>query len=404
MGQINCSLRSLLTWLAASSLLAAGCVSTDDVSGAPDEGAPDLTTGEFAGHTAPSLGPVGQWEWHDVPGAVCGYGQQTGFAVNVGTGSDVMIYLEGGGLCFDEITCAAMLPSTPITGGATALASYFTDGFTAATFAQILAQGGYSTGIFDRTLPNNPFQDSTLIYIPYCTGDLHTGSTTQWFFLNQRTAHFAGLQDLDLFLAMIVPAFPDASRVTLTGTSAGGFGSVLTYAHVSEAFGDKRVDLVTDSGPLLWIDPVVSLGFPVWNTNALIPADCPQCLQNYTHLYSYLSTKYPASRFALLSHDQDLVISVGYLMLPFPEFYLTMNDFTRHTIGPNPNWKYFVAGGTGHGFLYNLRESSTEQVLHCNWQFGLCVPYWVPVTTVLADWLTQLVTDDPGWQSVSSIL
>ncbi|MEO7732223.1 MAG: hypothetical protein ABIY55_14715 [Kofleriaceae bacterium] len=63
-----------------------------------------------------------------------------------------------------------------------------------------------------------------------------------------------------------------------------------------------------------------------------------------------------------------------------------------------------MAGGTGHGFLYNILESSTEQVKHCNWQFGLCFPYWEPVTTVLADCLMQMVIDDPTWQSVSSIL
>src|SRR5689334_21969024 len=81
---------------------------------------------------APVLsGPVGEWTWFDIPGAVCGYGQQTGIGVSVGTGSEVMIYLEGGGLCWDEVTCAASIPPLPpVTNQTIVLASYFTSGFT----------------------------------------------------------------------------------------------------------------------------------------------------------------------------------------------------------------------------------------------------------------------------------
>ena len=40
----------------------------------------------------------------------------------------------------------------------------------------------------------------------------------------------------------------------------------------------------------------------------------------------------------------------------------------------------------------------TKPELHCRQELGLCVPYWVAKTTVLADWLTRMVTDDPSWQ------
>src|SRR5688572_22279448 len=71
----------------------------------------------------PPLGEIGEWTWLDVPGAVCGLGQPTGFAVNVGTGTDVLMYMEGGGLCWDELSCQVEIP------GFAALASYFQRGY-----------------------------------------------------------------------------------------------------------------------------------------------------------------------------------------------------------------------------------------------------------------------------------
>ena len=42
--------------------------------------------------------------------------------MNEGTGSDVLIYMEGGGLCWDGASCALDIP------GFAQLASYFTNG------------------------------------------------------------------------------------------------------------------------------------------------------------------------------------------------------------------------------------------------------------------------------------
>jgi hypothetical protein len=39
----------------------------------------------------------------------------------------------------------------------------------------------------------------------------------------------------------------------------------------------------------------------------------------------------------------------------------------------------------------------------CNRVLGVCVPYWKTKTTVLADWLTDMVTDSSDWKSTSNI-
>ena len=46
------------------------------------------------------------WTWVDFPGAKCRDGSDTGIGVNFNAASDkVMIYMEGGGACYNAITC-----------------------------------------------------------------------------------------------------------------------------------------------------------------------------------------------------------------------------------------------------------------------------------------------------------
>jgi hypothetical protein len=325
---------------------------------------------------------------------VCGYGQPTGFEVNVGTGSDVLFYLEGGGLCWDEASCEAGVSALP----GVAPAHHFTSGYDEQTFKTDREQ----SGLFDRTRANNPFKHSTIIYIPYCTGDFHAGSTTRWFFTAQKTAHWAGRKNLDLFLSKVVPALPDASRVTLAGSSAGGFGALINFWHVKEAFGKTRVDLISDSSPALWNNSLIFAGLDSWNVAAALPPGCPQCKDSMRELYPYYATTYAGSRLALTTNDKDIAMAVGgYGLLPYPQFYDAVRDLTVHTLEPLQSWKYFVAGGTEHPLMDNL--DAVSQPHCCSWILGLCAQRICGNPLTLGDWLTQMRTDDPTWTHQTSI-
>ncbi|MEO8549114.1 MAG: pectin acetylesterase-family hydrolase [Kofleriaceae bacterium] len=356
--------------------LVVACTAPAHDPASPDGGALDDAP-EADAAPPPLSGPLNQWTWFDVPGAVCGDGSPTGIGVNFGTSDELVVYLEGGGLCWDE-------PSCQIDVGGIHLASFFVNGYHRDTFG-----AGPSTGMFDKALATNPYKDATLVYVPYCTGDLHTGSTTGYFPLTRKTGHFAGGQNLALELDLLKASLPNLARVTLTGSSAGGYGAVLNFDRVAQAFAPTRVDLVSDSAPL-WNSPLFTNGYNTWNTRAILPVDCDHCLGDnpYPRLYSYLSAKYPASRFAFLSHDQDLVISAGFLELPpYPFFYFSMKAFTLGGLGPLPNWRYFVAAGTAHTTVYDLSGTSLEAHLR----------------VTLDVWLGQMASDDPSWRSATTI-
>ncbi|MGH7328807.1 MAG: pectin acetylesterase-family hydrolase, partial [Polyangiaceae bacterium] len=134
----------------------------------------------------PITAPNETWTWIDVPGTACGDGSPTGVGVNLTDKSDdVMIFLEGGGACWDGESCWGV-----------ASTSFYMNGYGAtelATDPQIAA-------IFtlDRSDADNPFRDKNLVFVPYCTGDSHSGNaiTTLDYAGIAHATHFVGYENL----------------------------------------------------------------------------------------------------------------------------------------------------------------------------------------------------------------
>src|SRR4051812_49880618 len=101
---------------------------------------------------APIDAPDQQWTWIDVDGSFCRDGSPTGIGVHLNKASDKLIlYLEGGGACFNASSCYANSSS-----------------FGADDFEQVKSRAG---GIFNLTRAENPFAGWNVVYVPYCTGD-----------------------------------------------------------------------------------------------------------------------------------------------------------------------------------------------------------------------------------------
>ena len=172
------------------------------------------------GFESPIAATADVWTWEPFSDAFCGDGSTVGIGINPSsTGTRVLIYMEGGGACYDELTCYTLQT-----------AAYFTTGYSESAFnseatdTNYLAQSG---GLFDRTSATNPFKDYSFVYVPYCTGDVHAGNNVTQ--LGTNTAHFVGFNNMKAFLNRLYPTFRSADRVVLAGSSAGGFVSWLPY-------------------------------------------------------------------------------------------------------------------------------------------------------------------------------
>src|SRR5512140_2809298 len=106
--------------LAVAFAAASGCSSSSGNPAAQSDAGGDdggtVDTGTDAGVDSadaadPSVAPITgvtpqTWTWVPIAGAICRDGTPTGIAVNVNPGATkTVLYLEGGGACFNDFTC-----------------------------------------------------------------------------------------------------------------------------------------------------------------------------------------------------------------------------------------------------------------------------------------------------------
>jgi hypothetical protein len=322
------NLRFLGYAVAASALSGlAGCGSSSTESPAADAGAKGEASAPIpdASETAADAAPIDKtpimglpaktWQFVPIEGAMCRDGSATGIGVNMNPSSkNLMIFLEGGGACFNALTCSGNASSFSEAGFNACVGSG-----TGTCTALSLAGGG--GGILNRSDMHNPMADWNLVYVPFCTGDVHAGNKTNATVAGvSGKQQFVGYANMTRYLARLVPTFPGLSKVLLTGVSAGGFGAAANYVQTAKAFGSVPVYELDDSGPPME-DPYVpkclqKAWSDTWGFEKTILADCgSDCSDpsNYTLDASiHVAKLYPHIPFGLIEDTDDNTITFFY--------------------------------------------------------------------------------------------
>ena len=118
-------------------------------------------------------------------------------------------------------------------------------------------------GMFDTDNPANPIRDWSIVYIPYCTGDLHTGSSTRTY--TQPTpapgvpynpyipASFpirhGGFDNFMVVMDWMKKNIDKPRNVLVTGSSAGGYGAIANFPWIERAFRNAHTYGTMASGP-----------------------------------------------------------------------------------------------------------------------------------------------------------
>lgn len=252
---------------------------------------------------------IGTWNWLPREDTVCRDGSATGIGVRLlPDAKAVMIYLQGGGACYDKASCAENT-NAPIAG----------ENFSDVKFNKWVATLG-DQGVFNTTNPSNPVARWNHVYIPYCTGDLHGGVRENASVPGiSGKQQFVGHRNLQNDLKILAPYFRDAEDVALMGASAGGFGVLVNYPQVVEAFDGRSVAALVDSAPIIPDSAIKTTCFQdkvIKTFDLQLPALCPSCADpsngGLIDLYSYLSQTYPKGHFAFASADADLAGVILY--------------------------------------------------------------------------------------------
>jgi hypothetical protein len=194
-----------------------------------------------------------QWDMVELPtasGAACGNGTPYRFFVNrTPLSKNTVIVYEGGGACWDQKACKGEGP----------LSAANPDGIPPDYMRQFnMASGGLVTPFSSR---NNPFQQVqtqswNIVYLPYCTGDVHSGDKVTVYADadpgNPRVEYHRGQVNVAGAAQWLRQNLGQPEKVLLTGFSAGGVGSTVTYALMRETLQPTgAMSLLADSGPLM---------------------------------------------------------------------------------------------------------------------------------------------------------
>ena len=290
--------------LAAVVLLAAGCAGGDGSET----------------NVAETVTPEPRWVRLQPGGATsCARGGSYSFWLRRADPAKLVIFFQGGGGCWDAETCA---PGS----------DWFDDA---------VDEGDnplYQRGIFDFDRPDNPFRDWSFVFIPYCTGDIYTG--TREFDHGFYTVRHFGRTNAEAALARTFERFRDPRQVLVTGCSAGSVGAAVHAARVLATY--RRVDVAVLGD---------SLTLPFERPLDLSLAGGPRGFSAES-LMRGLAQEYPEATFARFNYASDAIqerfdTAVQPSQKPF-EDRLRASEARLKQLA---NYRSYLACGTEHCVL-----------------------------------------------------
>lgn len=160
---------------------------------------------------------------------------------------NLVVYFEGGGACWDNLTC-----SLPIAGLPAQVPQFFVPSVPPGIEQSLV------NGIFSTTNSANPVRDWNMVYIPYCTGDIHTGSATKTYTSvghpvfplpagTPITIQHRGYDNFMVVLEWMKRNIAAPKNVLVTGVSAGGYGATANSPWVGQAYPNAHLYLLADA-------------------------------------------------------------------------------------------------------------------------------------------------------------
>jgi hypothetical protein len=354
----HCSrILALLFLLASLAAAVAGC------GGGDDGHASAAATSAPATTAAP--GDQG-WE-RVVPGGKCqcSDGSEFSFWVRKANPKKVVFYLQGGGACFSAKTCAPgsdlykpnILPDDGPTGQA---------------------------GMFDLADKRNPFADYSIVYVPYCTGDVHIGNTTTKY-APGLTVHHKGYVNGTAALDHLVATFPDATNIVVAGESAGSVAAPLYAGLVSDRLPKSRITVLADGSGSYPDVPAFNNLITAWGAANALPDWAEGAGRSPKQLSLpgfFIQSARHDPKIVLARHDHayDEVQELWYPLVGFPASdLLSLIDANETQIErAGANLLSYTAPGSEHGVLSD-EPFYTEQVKGQRF----------------VDWVTGLIEGEP---------
>jgi Pectinacetylesterase len=286
------------------------------------------------------------------------------FWAKKGSSKNLMVFFEGGGACWDNFSCSfPLVPNVPA-----GVPQFFVPALSPAT------NPANFEGLFKSTQRGNPVRDWSIVYIPYCTGDLHTGSATKTYqnggnpFLPVQSfaIQHRGFDNFMVVLDWMKKNLDKPKTLLVTGVSAGGYGATANFPWIARTYPHAKLNVLADGSQGVTSKSFDSgpLGRNSWN-----PQLAPWVFGNNPsnipgpELLRVAAKSYPKARLAQFTTalDEVQITFYGYIKAaygpagscpnPAIDWYQQMSQTIVSYGQTLPNYRYYVAGGSYHTII-----------------------------------------------------
>jgi hypothetical protein len=313
---------------------------------------------DVAVSTDPNSSPAtfaDQWERVEAPAdCMCADGAPWAYFVREANPEKVVFLLDGGGACFSAETCA------PGAGQYKEAIGY---------------DGGFSeaNGIFDLDNPDNPLADYTMVFVPYCTGDVHAGNITKDYG-NGVVIEHKGFVNGSTALNALAERFPDANELVVAGVSAGSFPSAIYAGIAAELLPEAKIKVIADGSGA--IPDAMGLISANWDILGALP-DWPEFdgatydMVTPSWTFEIAAARNPSIAFARHDYAFDSVLA-GYAALAgvaVEDLVSVMRANQERVEATGATVATWIAPGSDHTILQkpNMYTESLNGVLFIEW-------------------------------------
>lgn len=340
--------RPALHLLAApiAALALGACAPADPVSGnGPSEGPSEPGGGETM---LADLEPG----WNEIlPGGdtICSQGTEFRFFARPADADRVVVYLQGGGACWDARTC-------DVEGDPTY----------SPTADERDDPARRPAGIFDLDHPDNPVADWSMVFVPYCTGDVHVGDATATYTARgddagerEFTIHHRGYANVTAVLDWVGERFEEPTEILVAGSSAGSIPSPLYAQVLADRYPGVRVTSMADASGSYRRDPEGDDPSDSWNMLEVV--------QRHPGYEEYTAEQIDFRHFTMVAgrrHPELTLLQFDAVNDAVQQFYVDLASESpepvRSSIDANlaeiraevPNFHAYLAGGPEHTILH----------------------------------------------------
>jgi hypothetical protein len=326
---------------------------------------------------------------------ICSHGTPYAYWARRGTNNKLLVYYQGGGACWNYITCALSLHD---------------DDVNPAQDDPALT----TTGFADFSNPANPFKDWNVVFVSYCTGDIHFGDAFQDYVIGGTTTHVPinhrGWINSQVVEKWAREHFVAPDELFITGSSAGAYGAIFNAPYLmSRTYPAARAFVLGDAGNGVITDDFLHNELAHWNFDPHIPRFIPALNKPFEDITS--ADIWPAganyftnARFAQYTSAFD---GGGGGQTQFYQVMLNPTNVPAWTqwwqascawhtnmrtlalsnaAGAPNNYRYYIGAGSRH-VMWNANKVYTETK-------GGVIP--------VVDWINHMLGDGGSWDNIET--